>query len=69
MICYVFSMPCSNSYVESIFSHMKHVWSDYRNRMDMKLVGAELKIRMNANHSFEQFYKHILTDKHLLQQI
>jgi hypothetical protein len=48
---------------------MKHVWSDYRNRMDMKLVGAELKIRMNANHSFEQFYKHILTDKHLLQQI
>jgi hypothetical protein len=69
MICYVFSIPCSNSYVESIFSHMKHVWSDYRNRMDVKLVSAELKIRMNGNYSCEQFYKHILTDKHLLQQI
>ncbi|CAF5111813.1 unnamed protein product, partial [Rotaria sp. Silwood1] len=41
LICYVFSIPCSNSYVESIFSHMKHVWSDYRNRMDIKLVSAE----------------------------
>jgi hypothetical protein len=25
MICYIFSIPCSNSYVESIFSHMKHL--------------------------------------------
>ena len=37
--------------------------------MDIQPVSAELKIRMNANYSCEQFYKHILTDQHLLQQI
>ena len=69
VICYIFSIPCSNSYVESIFSHMKHLWSDYRNRMDMELVNAELKIRMNGHYSCERFYKHILFQTHLLKQI
>ncbi|CAF4552462.1 unnamed protein product [Rotaria socialis] len=49
IISYVFSIPCSNAYVESIFSHMNHLWSDYRNRMDIELVAAELKIRKNAD--------------------
>jgi predicted component of type VI protein secretion system len=37
--------------------------------MEIKLVSAELKIRMNTKVSCEQLYKHILTDEHLLQQI
>jgi hypothetical protein len=69
MISFVFSIPCSNSYVESIFSHMKHLWSDYRNQMDVELISAELKIRMNVSYSCEQFYKHILSEKQLLKQI
>ncbi len=48
---------------------MKHLWPDYRNQMDIKLVSAELKIRMNGNYSCEQFYKHILTQTDLLKQI
>ncbi len=69
IISYIFSIPCSNSYVESIFSHMNLLWSDYRNRMDIKLVHAELSIRMNADYSCEQFHKHILSETNLLKQI
>ncbi|CAF3758816.1 unnamed protein product [Rotaria sp. Silwood1] len=69
VICYIFSIPCSNSYVESIFSHTKHVWTDYRNRMDIELINAELIIRMNGNYSCEGFYKHILSQTSLLKQI
>ncbi len=69
LICYIFSIPCSNSYVETIFSHMKHVWSDYRNRMEIELVSAELKVRMNGNYSCQRFYQHILLEKNLLKEI
>lgn len=51
MICYIFSMPCSNSFVEFIFINMKHCCNDYCNRMDIELIGSELKIRMNSNYS------------------
>ncbi|CAF4370412.1 unnamed protein product, partial [Rotaria magnacalcarata] len=61
IISYVFSIPCSNAYVESIFSHMNHLWSDYRNRMDIELVAAELKIRKNADIPCTHFYKFILS--------
>jgi hypothetical protein len=54
--------------MESISSHMKHLWSDYRSRMDTELVSAELKIRMNSHYSCEQFYKHVLTQTYLLEQ-
>jgi hypothetical protein len=60
MVCYIFSIPYSNSYVKSIFSHMKDLLSDYRNRAGMELINAEIKIRMNDNYSCEQFCKHIL---------
>jgi hypothetical protein len=48
---------------------MNLLWSDYRNRMDIKLVHAELSIRMNGDYSCEQFHKHILSETNLLKQI
>ncbi|CAF1253342.1 unnamed protein product [Rotaria sp. Silwood1] len=69
IISYVFSIPCSNAFAESIFSHMNHLWSDYRNRMDMELVAAELQIRKNANISCKDFYKFILSQEDLLKKI
>ncbi|CAF3555850.1 unnamed protein product [Rotaria sp. Silwood1] len=69
IISYVFSIPRSNAFVESIFSHMNHLWSDYRNRMDMELVAAELQIRKNANISCKDFYKFILSQEDLLKKI
>lgn len=69
LLNYLFSILCSNSYVESIFSHMKHGWNDYRNNMDIELVAAELQIRVNCDYSCDSFYKFLLTQPHLLKQI
>ena len=38
-------IPYNKSYVESIFSQMNHLWTNYRNRMNIQLVVAELKIQ------------------------
>ncbi|CAF3420764.1 unnamed protein product [Rotaria socialis] len=68
IICYIFSIPCSNSFVESIFSNMKHCWNDYRNRMNTELISSELKIRINSNYSCNQFYRRVLSEPQLLKQ-
>ena len=65
----LFSIPCNNAFVETIFSHMNHLWSDYRNRIDTELVEAELQIRKNSNIPCAHFYKFILTDEELLRKI
>lgn len=69
VVAYVFSIPCSNAFVESIFSNMTHLWSNYRNRMDIDLVQAELQIRTNSNIPCEQFHDFVLTQKELLKNI
>ncbi|CAF1060537.1 unnamed protein product [Rotaria sordida] len=69
IICYIFSIPCTNAYVETIFSHMKHAWSDYRNRMDIELVDAELKIRMNSDYPCAYMYKYLLSQPDILNKI
>jgi hypothetical protein len=61
VVAYVFSIPCSNSYVESIFSQMNHLWSNYRNRMDIQLVEADI----HCSH----FYDFLLTQDELLTKI
>lgn len=63
IICYIFSITCSNSYVEIIFSHMEHEWSDDRNRIEIDFVSAELKIRANDNYSCPKCYHHLLSEK------
>ena len=69
LIAYVFSIPCSNAFVESIFSNMNHLWCDYRNRMDIELVEAELQIRKNSNIPCAHFYKFILSQDDLFKKI
>ncbi|CAM4985301.1 unnamed protein product, partial [Rotaria socialis] len=68
-ICYIFSIPCTNAYVETIFSHIKHAWSDYRNHMDIELVDAELKIRVNSDYPCAYMYKHLLSQPDVLTKI
>ena len=63
------SMPYSNPHVKSIFSQMNHLWTNYRNRMDIQLVAAELKIRNNSNIPRNNFYKSIISQQNLLKAI
>ena len=69
LIEFVFSIPASNAYCESIFSHMKYLWSNNRSRMSHDLVGAELKIQMNTHLTCKEFYKYLLTKPDLLKKI
>jgi hypothetical protein len=69
LIEFVFAIPASNAYCESIFSHMKYLWNNNRNRMTHDLVGAELKIQMNTHLTCKAFYEYLLTKPDLLKKI
>ncbi|KAI4466368.1 hat family dimerization domaincontaining protein-related [Holotrichia oblita] len=58
----VLSIPCSNAYVERIFSIMNQLWNDDRNKLSVEMVKAELCIRSNIQLSCSEFYSS-LSDK------
>ncbi|CAF4568473.1 unnamed protein product, partial [Rotaria sp. Silwood2] len=37
LICFLYSLPCSNAFVESVFSQMKHLLNDRRKPIDEKI--------------------------------
>ncbi|CAF1250506.1 unnamed protein product [Rotaria sordida] len=41
LVQFVFSLPASNAFCEIIFSYMKYLWNNNRNRMMYDLVSAE----------------------------
>jgi hypothetical protein len=59
-VSFLYLLPCSNAYVESVFSQMKHLWNDTSNRMTTELTSAELKILLNATQSCTDMHKKIL---------
>ncbi|CAF2878314.1 unnamed protein product [Rotaria sp. Silwood2] len=69
LICFLYSIPASNAYVESIFSDMKHLLNDSRNRMSVDSIAAELQIRRNSSWSCTDMHKHLLSQKELLGAI
>lgn len=68
-ISFLFSIPCSNAYVESVFSTMKHLCDDNRNRMSTELIAAEWKIRLNSYLSCTDAYGFFLSKQELLKLI
>lgn len=69
LVEFVFAIPASNSFCESIFSHMKFLWNNNRNKMKCDLVGAELKIKMNTHLTCTEFYNYLLTKPDILKKI
>ncbi|CAF1562881.1 unnamed protein product [Rotaria sp. Silwood1] len=58
-----------NAYVEAIFSEMKRLLNDFRNRMSLDSIAAELQIRRNGSMSCTGMYKYLLSQKELLTAI
>ena len=69
LIEFVFAIPASNAFCESVFSHMKFLWNNNRNKMKHDLVGAELKIKMNTHLTCTEFYDYLLTKPNILKKI
>nr|XP_014352746.1 PREDICTED: zinc finger protein 862-like [Latimeria chalumnae] len=47
LVEHVLCIPVSNAFVERVFSIMKNIWSDERNRMRVELVKAEICVKTN----------------------
>ena len=47
LVKYIMSIPVSNASVERIFSVMRNVWTDERNRMCIESVRSELCVFFN----------------------
>ncbi|CAF3949635.1 unnamed protein product [Rotaria magnacalcarata] len=69
LICFLYSIPASNAYVECVFSDMKHLLNDSRNRMSVESIAAELRIRRNGSISCIDMHKYLLSQKELLEAI
>lgn len=67
LVGYVLSIPISNANVERIFSLMKNLWIDERNRMRPELVKAELCVKVNYDQSCSDFLTYVGGQKCLLK--
>jgi hypothetical protein len=63
----VMAIPIGNDFVERIFSVMKNLWTDERNRLSVAQVKAELCIKFNFSMTCPEFYNHISKDRKLIE--
>ena len=56
------AIPVGNDFVERIFSGLKRVWTDERNRMNISLIKAEICIKNNISLSCIDF-KNLIKEK------
>jgi hypothetical protein len=54
-----FCIPIANDYVERIFSVIKNLWTEERNRMSINLKKSEICIRFNYDMTCSKFYDYI----------
>ncbi len=55
--------------MESVFSKLKHLYDDKRNRMSTELIRAELQIRLNSSLCCTQAYEYFLSKPELLKLV
>ena len=68
IVSYLFSILCSNAFVESSFSRMKHSWTHYRDKMSVVHVDAELKLETNYEYSYSYVHDYVLSQTVLLEK-
>ena len=50
----VLAVPCTQVSVERLFSSLKYIFSDQRNRLDPNILEHILLVRANANFNYEE---------------
>jgi hypothetical protein len=66
----VMAIPIVNDFVERIFSVMKNLWTDERNRLSIAQVNqvkAQLCIKFNFSMICPEFYNHTSKDRKLIE--
>ncbi|CAF3165490.1 unnamed protein product [Rotaria socialis] len=67
IISYVYAIPCSNAFVEGVFSQRKSAWAASRNLTVYETIAAELKIRFNSTMTCEVFFSFAQTQSQLIK--
>lgn len=63
----ILSIPCSDTFVEKLFSLMSSHCTDTRNQCHVGLTRAELHVRVNFTFDCVQFYHYIKEKKEVLK--
>jgi hypothetical protein len=69
IVSILLSIFSSNAYCESVFSVVKNVKTDERNRMKIKLLNSLVSIKLNSDYDCSQAYKLFISDAELLNKV
>lgn len=69
LVTILFSFFPSNAYCESVFSIVKNLKTDERNRMGPKLLNSLISVKCNAELNCNQAYDLFLSNPELLKQV
>ncbi len=61
------AIPIGNHYVDRVFSIMKKVWTDERNRLNIKMIQLEICIKMNFFLNCHQFKSFVENNDNLIK--
>ena len=66
LMSFILSIPVTNAFVERLFSLMVGAWTNDRNRCSIDLIKNEIQVKVNYSFTCQEFYKHVLKEKALL---
>jgi hypothetical protein len=65
----VMAIPIGNDFVERVFSLMKKIWTDERNRMNINIIKAEICIKTNFSMDCQEFKEFIKNNERLIKAV
>jgi hypothetical protein len=63
----VMAIPISNDFVERVFSTMKKIWSNDRNRLNVNMVKAEICTKVNFSINCNDFKTFVINNNQLIR--
>jgi hypothetical protein len=69
IVSILLSIFSSNAYCESVFSVVKNVKTDERNRMKIKLLNSLVSVKLNSDYNCSQAYKLFISYAELLKKV
>lgn len=69
LISKIFSIPVSNSFIETVFSLAKFEWTDSRNSLLPATVKALLQVKINFDHNCAEMHDYLKKTPALLKKI
>ena len=69
LVSMLLSIFSTNAYCESVFSVVKNVKTDERNRMKIKLLNSLVSIKLNSDFDCDQAYDFFISQPELLSKV